>query len=469
MGKNIVVLCVIAGVLALCGCGGDSSAPAGRTTTVKYAITWAQRSRATGGPASALSAVLILTGAKADGSDLVDTVDRLDDPASFTQTYTTSGAAVIGTHAATLKFFSQKAGAGSLVASTSKQVTVNSDGTGAGDFIVGPTNVVTVTVLPNQHVFVGQTADLAFSAFDSSGSALALTPGSAIFAIVTGGDQMTLTPGGQAAGVTAGAATVTATVDGHVSATQSVSVLAAPTTFIATGAVNTAASIAAFKTAIGGADNSTATGPKTSGFRTINWDGVKLDGTDFGGASTTIVAGKTIIIPATRFQARGVKFGTTPVAVSGDGFVSVNPNATGHFPAFSTANTFAPVGSNQYTLNFVTPSNPATTPTPTANGVRGFGAVFLDVNTANTSFIEFFSGNVSFGKFSAPVSTAPGQPCFVGVLFNNPAITSVVITTGTTAVFSTTGAPFTPGSAENLPSTDLAVLDDFIYSEPATP
>ena len=59
-------------------------------------------------------------------------------------------------------------------------------------------------------------------------------------------------------------------------------------------------------------------------------DGVKLDGTDFGGGpNTTVISqGNTVGIPLDRFQSRGVYFGAV-YAVSGDGFTTVNPSAAG--------------------------------------------------------------------------------------------------------------------------------------------
>ena len=82
-------------------------------------------------------------------------------------------------------------------------------------------------------------------------------------------------------------------------------------------------------------------GPLINGRREINWDGVKLDGTDFGGNTDVIVStGKVVGIPVNRFQSRGVLF-AEEYAVSGDGFVSVDPGVAGQFPAFSPRNTFA--------------------------------------------------------------------------------------------------------------------------------
>ncbi len=469
MFRRIMVLCIAAGAVGLWECGGDNSGPAGtRSTPVQYSITWAQRSRATSAPASALSAVLTIRGARFDGLNIVNVVDRVPDPAAYTNTYASLEPAVPGTYTAILQFFSRPAGAGSLLASAEKQVTINSDGSGVGDFADTATSVNSVSMLPNQTVFLGQSADLQFSVLDSSGTALAIGPGAATLTVLSGADKLTLSPSAQATGVATGTATVTANVEGHVSAPQTVTIVqgpGSPTTFAASGAANVAASIASFRAAIGEVDNGGFAIPRIGGFRAINWDAVKLDGTDFGGATTTIVPGKTVAIPANRFQARGVRFGV-PTAVSGDALLGTNPTVGDHFPAFSVANIFAPIGTNQVTVTFVVPSNPAAITSPDAAGVSAFGVVFLDVNSALGSTVEFFSGATSVGKFDAPASPNKGVPSFIGVVFANPVITSVVITSGTAPIFTGSGTAIASGGAEILPVKDLVAIDDLIYSEP---
>ncbi|MFN0109725.1 MAG: hypothetical protein ACKVZH_12800 [Blastocatellia bacterium] len=225
------------------------------------------------------------------------------------------------------------------------------------------------------------------------------------------------------------------------------------------GAGTTAATDAfnAFRTAIGGADNSTVAGPQASGRREINWDAVRLDGTDFNNVTTPIVANKITGIPVNRFQARGARFDTV-LAVANDGFVSANAAVASQFPSFSPANTFASFNSNKYAVDFVL----AGTTIPAAT--RGFGAIFLDVELANTSSIEYFNGSVSLGKFFVPVGQN-GQPEFMGVLFNAPVVTRVVITTGTAAIFNFTNGQVAAGASDSA-TTDLVALDDFSYGEP---
>ncbi len=219
----------------------------------------------------------------------------------------------------------------------------------------------------------------------------------------------------------------------------------------------------AFRTALG-TDNGGGAATN-SGRREIGWDGVRLDGTDNNNNTTVIVKDKITGIPANRFQIRGVLFKEV-TAVSGDGFVSANSTVTGQFPAFSPANTFAAIGSNQMEMSFVLVSAATTTPVPAAT--RGFGVIFADVEQANSSSIEYFNGSVSLGKFFVPPS-ASGEAQFLGVRFSSPIVTRVVITAGTARIFSFSNGAVTPGPAENLAqNVDLAVTDDFIIEEPVT-
>ncbi len=139
----------------------------------------------------------------------------------------------------------------------------------------------------------------------------------------------------------------------------------------------------AFEAAIGGANNGATPAPQPNGFRTLNWDGVKLDGTDFGGNTFVIALNKTVGIPVNRFQERGALFGRVN-AVSKDGFATVNPNVTGVFTAFTTLNDLASFNTHELDLNFVLPSV-HTTSAVTA-GTRGFGGIFINVhNPVQTS------------------------------------------------------------------------------------
>lgn len=227
--------------------------------------------------------------------------------------------------------------------------------------------------------------------------------------------------------------------------------------FTSASTSETTSTIAAFRAALTGAGATVGT---------IGWDGVRLDGTDNGGNTTPIVAGKITGIPGNRFQVRGVIYnGIT--AVANDGFVSANAGVADQFPAFSPANTFAAFNSNRIEVDFVLPSAPTTTPVPAVT--RGFGIVFLDVEQANTSSIEYFNGQVSLGKYFVPAG-ASGQAQFLGVLFGAPLVTRAVITTGTAALFNFNNNQVTAGAADQAFSAgqyaDQVATDDFIIADP---
>src|SRR5205085_9961222 len=169
--------------------------------------------------------------------------------------------------------------------------------------------------------------------------------------------------------------------------------------------------------------------------------------------------GHVVGIPVNRFQERGVQFEEV-YAVSGPAsaadtstFSTVNPNVTNLFKPFSPTKTFAMFNENTIDLSFVLASAHTTAPVPAAT--RGFGAIFLNVETPNTTSIEYFNGSTSLGKFFVPVGTS-GQPEFFGVLFQNPVVTSVQIVLGNAQLFSFDGTTVTPGDADTPPGSDLA-------------
>lgn len=203
----------------------------------------------------------------------------------------------------------------------------------------------------------------------------------------------------------------------------------------------------AFEAGIGGANNG-AGGPHASGFRTITWEGVPDAFADPNR------------LPAGYYNAnstRGLVLATpgSAVEVSGSsapnlGFGDLNLTYPSDFPAFSPTRVFSPIGSNVTDLTFYVAG------TATHAIVSGFGAIFRNVEVANTSSIEYFdrTGH-SLGKFFAPVGTN-SQAEFLGVLFSPETVARVEITSGTTAL----------GPNDNPPSTNVVALDDFAYSEP---
>ncbi len=203
------------------------------------------------------------------------------------------------------------------------------------------------------------------------------------------------------------------------------------------------AGVSAFRDAIGGANNGVAPGSFATGRREIGWDG--------GGAAAPVLTD----MPKDLFQNRGAQFapGTTTFSISGapnPRFGNINPTYPGTFSAFSEPRLFAPTNSIVTEQTFSVPGSklPATT--------TAFGAVFTNVQLANTTSIQLFDPAMkSLGTFFAPTSAAGGLS-FLGVSFKNgELIDRVVITTGNTILGPNNGG-----------AVNVVAMDDFIYGEP---
>jgi hypothetical protein len=117
------------------------------------------------------------------------------------------------------------------------------------------------------------------------------------------------------------------------------------------------------------------------------------------------------------------------------------------------------VGSNITEASFSIPGTNGTAPAT----VRGFGAVFTDVDQVNgatvkggSTLIEYFDKNSRL-LFSSFVPAAPGDGSlsFFGIKFDDARIASVRITAGNVA----------PGPNDDRKN-DIVMMDDFIYGEP---
>jgi hypothetical protein len=224
----------------------------------------------------------------------------------------------------------------------------------------------------------------------------------------------------------------------------------------------------AFRAALGDPNNGSNPGPFSGGRREINWDGAP------GTATTTD--------PVTPFNVflntRGAQFITSGTGLSQgppSGFAVLfnNPSYATIFSTFSPLRLFTPVGSNiTEALFFIPGMNPSVMPgsDPSAPAtVRGFGAVFTDVNQPDGSgpgqkkgnrgastLMEYFDqdGKLIFSSF-VPASPGDGSLSFFGIVFEDARIARVRITTGDVA----------PGPNDDAKN-DIVVMDDFIYGEP---
>lgn len=196
--------------------------------------------------------------------------------------------------------------------------------------------------------------------------------------------------------------------------------------------------------------NPNTAGEKTGGRREINWDGVPATVTN------------NHAFPVNFFNSnspRGVVLsvvGGTGLRVSDNGFTDVNATYAGGFNAFSPAKTFAPIGATVTEVHFFV----AGSTTPAA--VNGFASVFAGVNRSTATKIEFFDAtNKLLRSVAVPRGSDAKGLSVAGIMFDTPIVAFVRITTGQAALSATTGdfgqakGPF-----------DLAVMDDFLYSEP---
>jgi hypothetical protein len=92
--------------------------------------------------------------------------------------------------------------------------------------------------------------------------------------------------------------------------------------------------------------------------------------------------------------------------------------------------------------------------TTEAATVKGFGAVFTDVNSDDSTTIDYFdvNGNLLFSQNVLPGSTGRGSLSFLGVTFDTPSVFLVRLTSGNRIL--------------KTPNHDVVVMDDFIYGEP---
>lgn len=203
-----------------------------------------------------------------------------------------------------------------------------------------------------------------------------------------------------------------------------------------------------FRKAVGGGTIAGANGSFGGLRREINWDGVPD------------VRSDPNPLPADFFNVtspRGVVFSTP-----GTGFL-VSANAglatptlfgfSSDFQTFSAQRLFTAVGSNITDVRFFVPG------TSIAATTSAFGAIFVDVEDAAQTRIEFFDEN-DLLIFTRDALVAGNQGLsFLGAVANGgERISRVRLTSGLNTIVSN-------GVVGN-PIGDLVVMDDFLYGEP---
>jgi hypothetical protein len=221
--------------------------------------------------------------------------------------------------------------------------------------------------------------------------------------------------------------------------------------------------------------NGVCAGPCAPGVgrREVNWDGVP-DNLSSPGVFPDDFFNANTLAPAGRI--RGIQFsspGSFRTSADNDSDQDGNPGPQAilfedlgagngaDFAAFSAERIFGIVGSNEMDVTFSQPGSPGV---PAL--VKGFGAVFTDVELAGAVRLDYFDINdVLLHSEAAPAFPFVGGDSgksfsFVGVSFASAVVSRVHITNGG---FDLGLTPFPVGG----PLIDDAVaMDDFIYGEP---
>ena len=221
------------------------------------------------------------------------------------------------------------------------------------------------------------------------------------------------------------------------------------TTFEAAG--STVASITPvvddFRAAIGGGTTAGANGSFGGERREINWDGVpdaradpNLLPADF--FNTTSPRGVEFATPGTGFLVSADTGGATPILF---GF-------SNDFQTFSAQRLFTAVNSNTTDVLFYEPG------TNTSATTSAFGLIFVDVEVAELTKLEFFDNNGTLIYSHYALVGGNQGLSFLGATVTGGSISRVRITAGMNTIV----ANGVLGNAID----DIVVMDDFIYAEP---
>ena len=226
----------------------------------------------------------------------------------------------------------------------------------------------------------------------------------------------------------------------------------ASTPVVVSGAGDITSTIERYRQLLGGTNNGGDPGSRSGGFRELNWDSLpdelaapNLYTPDFFNAPTAPRArGAVLSTPGTGLM---VSADSDNPSAALPRFGNINPSYVNSFKTFSSERLFSPVGSNIAELRFFVPGSN----TPAA--VRGFGAVYTDVDTDHTAFEYFDIQGNSLGKFGTPI--ADRGLSFLGVIFSRAVVHRVRIQYGTAIL-----------GPDDGPNNDVAVMDNFVYGEP---
>ena len=213
------------------------------------------------------------------------------------------------------------------------------------------------------------------------------------------------------------------------------------------------ATVNSYRTQLGGALNPNNGQNFETGRREINWDGVPDNSSspnamrpDFFNVNSP--RGLILSTPGTGFQASANMASGVPVR-----FGNFDPSYSATFQTFSPQRLFTPIGSTVTEAAFVVPGKSGRL------GVKGFGAIFTDVDQAASTHIEFFdeAGNLLLDR-NVPAAAGTANLSFLGAVFDGEApLYRVRITSGNAAL---------AAGATDSPARDVVAIDDVIYGEP---
>lgn len=208
----------------------------------------------------------------------------------------------------------------------------------------------------------------------------------------------------------------------------------------------------AFRAALGA--NNGVGNPTSGGRREVNWDGIPLQFLDpFPGTffNTNSARGMVLSTPGVRMKVSGDS-GSSSFLMRD---VTAQEWGLTELSAFSAERLFAPIGSIITDVEFFVPG------TQTRATVRGFGAVFTDVDVANATRLQAYDrqGRLIFSRVVAPSPVPQKGLSFLAFLFDGgERAARVRIISGSHPIDS----PF------QNPPPDGAGVDDLIFAEPET-
>jgi len=201
--------------------------------------------------------------------------------------------------------------------------------------------------------------------------------------------------------------------------------------------------------------NPNVTGSFPDGRREINWDGVPDQFSapnnlpaNFFNANTP--RGVVFYTPGYGFQVSAKLGNPTNTPVD---FGNLKPEFVNQFSTFSPERLFTALKNNVVEVLFFEPGS-----TKQAT-VKGFGAVFTDVDNWKSTKIEYFDvkGSLLYSRYLRPGGQQKESLSFLGITFDTPSVYLVRITSGDN---------FAPDRFVKRLRTDAVVMDDFIYGEP---